>query len=380
MFFDHSVESNVIIGRYLNKEVLKTLLVVLMVLLLLFMGQRFVMYLGDAAQGDYSSYLVLELLLLQLPIFISYLLPLSLFLAVLITLGKLHTDNEMTIISVCGVSDRQVLGYFLPMIMLISLLTGYLTLFQAPAAIKAQQELFKAEKVKGDINLVNAGRFQQTADGKKIIYVEEITEENELRRVFYVAQEDDNTTEFSIIISEKGRYWTDEELRNYLVLENGSQYKGSPGNSKLNAMTFERYFMKLKMKTNRDGNILLKARSTSQLIEDMTSENQAELQWRLSAPLSIPLLLLLALPFSRVPPRQGKFARLLPGLMIYIAYMILLLMMRNKMEAGNISPIIGTWWVHILLLGYALSAFTQWDWLKQLKAKRANPSTNKALS
>ena len=41
-----------IIGRYLNKEVLKTLLVVLMVLLLLFMGQRFVMYLGSAAQGN----------------------------------------------------------------------------------------------------------------------------------------------------------------------------------------------------------------------------------------------------------------------------------------------------------------------------------------
>ena len=369
-----------IIARYLNKEVFKTLLAVLMVLLLLFMGQRFVMYLGDAAQGDYSSSLVLKLLILQLPIFISYLLPLSLFLATLITLGKMHTDNEMTIISACGVSDRQILRYFLPMILILTVLTGYLTLFQVPTAIQAQQTLFKAEKVKGDINLVNAGKFQQSADGKKIIYVEEISAENELRRIFYVAQEDDNTTEFSIIVSEKGRYWTDEELRNYLVLENGSQYKGSPGNNKLNAMNFKRYFMKLKSKVNRDGNIILKALPTNELFENMTSENQSELQWRISAPLSIPLLLLLALPFSRVPPRHGKFARLLPGLMIYIAYMILLLMMRNKMEDGNINPLIGTWWVHLLLLGYAISEFTRWDWLKNLKAKKVTSNANKALN
>ncbi|MFT5520880.1 MAG: lipopolysaccharide export LptBFGC system permease protein LptF, partial [Enterobacterales bacterium] len=53
-----------IIGRYLNKEVIKTMLVVLMVLLMLFVGQRFVMYLSGAAQGRFSSDLVLTLLVL----------------------------------------------------------------------------------------------------------------------------------------------------------------------------------------------------------------------------------------------------------------------------------------------------------------------------
>ena len=95
----------VIIGRYLNKEVIKTMLVVLMVLLMLFVGQRFVLYLSDAAKGSFSSDLVLTLLVLQLPVFISYLLPLSLFLGLLISLGKLHTDHEMTVIMACGISD-----------------------------------------------------------------------------------------------------------------------------------------------------------------------------------------------------------------------------------------------------------------------------------
>ena len=274
-----------------------------MVLLMLFIGQRFVLYLSDAAQGHFASDLVLSLLLYQIPVFVSYLLPLSLFLAMLITLGKLHTDHEMAVIAACGISNRQILDFFMPTIVILILITGFLTIFQAPAAINAQQQLIKDQEKKGDLSLVTPGRFQQTSDGKRIIYVEEITDDNQLKSIFFVQTTNDSVYEFGITVSERGRYWSDDDQQNFLVLENGNQYLGSPGKNKLQTMEFERYFMALKTPTQRDTVSKLKARSSSELINNLTMANQAELQWRIAAPLSIPLLILLALPLARVPPR-----------------------------------------------------------------------------
>jgi len=374
------MDLNVIVGRYLNKEVLKTMLVVLMVLLLLFVGQRFVQYLGDAAQGHISSSLVIQLLLLQVPVFVSYLIPLSLFLAILITVGKLYADNEMTVIFACGISINQVLKMFFPTIMVLSLLTGYLTLFQAPTAINLQQQLIKEQEIKGDLSLISPGRFQQTSDGKRIVYVEEINDDEQLQRIFFVQQDKNKEQEFSLIVSEKGRYWTNDSQQNFLVLENGNQYQGSPGNNKLRSMTFERYFMELKSNKEPAKISKLKARSTEQLINNLSMPNIAELQWRIAAPISVPLLILLALPFARIPPRQGKFARLLPGLLIYIGYMILLLTMRSAVEDEKISPWLGNWWVHLLLLSYGFSEFTQWKWLKKLKLSRNKAKADKVAT
>ncbi len=348
---------------------------VLMVLLMLFVGQRFVLYLSGAAKGQFSSDLVLTLLMLQIPVFVSYLMPLSMFLAMLITLGKLHTDNEMTIISACGVSQTQLLKYFMPFALILSALTAYLTLFQAPVAIFTQQELLKEQKKRGDLNLITPGRFQQSSDGSRIIYVEEMNGNQQMKRIFFVHQDESDEYEFSLLVAEQGRYWSDLNQQNFLVLEKGNQYQGSPGSNTLRTLTFERYFMELKSNQSTSVVSKLKALSTTHLLSDLNAENQAELQWRISAPLSVPLLLLLALPLARVAPRQGKFGRLLPGLMIYIGYMILLLTMRSGMEEGNIPPWIGTWWVHLGLLIYGLSEFQQWRWLKKTLAGFKTPST-----
>ncbi|MCP4273266.1 MAG: LPS export ABC transporter permease LptF [Gammaproteobacteria bacterium] len=361
-----------IIGRYLNKEVIKTMLVVLFVLLILFMGQRFVLYLTDAAKGRIDSEIVLQLLLFQAPVFISYLLPLALFLGVLITFGKLYADHEMAVLSACGISKRRVLFYFIPLTILVSLLTGYLTLFQAPTAVYQQQEMIKEQKMKGDLSLITPGRFQQTSDGKKIIYIEDIKEENQLQRIFFAQQSGESNHNFSLILSEKGRYWSDDNQQNYLVLEKGNQYQGSPGSNKLQTSSFERYFMALTKAKDTTEISKLKAISSSDLLSDPTMPHQAELQWRLAAPLSVPLLILLALPLAKVQPRQGKFARILPGLLIYIVYMGLIVTVRGSIEDNKINPWIGTWWIHLLLLGYAFSEFSKWQWLKSIKTSLAS--------
>ena len=95
---------------------------------------------------------------------------------------------------------------------------------------------------------------------------------------------------------------------------------------------------------------------SSALLQSGESAQIAELQWRLSLVLLIPVLALLAVPLSKLSPRDGRFARLVPAIILYMLYFGLLLVARDKLAEGTLSPVLGLWWVHALfaLLGWAL--------------------------
>ncbi len=334
------------------------------------MGQRFVLYLGDAAQGNIGSDLVMMLLLLQLPVFISYLLPLSFFIGLLISLGNLYANQEMTILSATGFSQGQLYKTFLPMAIAVALISGYLTLFQVPTAVAAQQKMILEQQQKGDLSLLREGRFQQSADGKTIIYVERMPRHDQLERIFFAHENPAKQQAFSIIFAEQGYFLNDPERGNYLVLEKGHQYGGNPGLKKFQMLAFERYFMTIQTKADQVRKTKLKAVDTLTLILEPTIPHQGELQWRLSAPISVLLLLLVAIPLSKVNPRQGKFGRLVPSMLVYLCYVALIISMRSSMEDGKISPAIGTWWIHLLMFAYGWSEFTQWRWLKRSRSRQ----------
>ena len=84
-----------IIIRYLVRETLKSQLAILFILLLIFFCQKLVRILGAAVDGDIPANLVLSLLGLGVPEMAQLILPLSLFLGLLMTLGKLYTESEI---------------------------------------------------------------------------------------------------------------------------------------------------------------------------------------------------------------------------------------------------------------------------------------------
>ena len=340
------------------------------------MGQRFVLYLGDAAQGNIGSDLVLTLLVLQLPVFISYLLPLSFFIGLLLALGNLYTNQEMTILGATGFSQGQLYRTFLPLALAVTVISGYLTLFQVPTAVAAQQKMILEQQQKGDLSLLREGRFQQSADGKTIIYVERMPRHDELEQIFFAHENPAEQQAFSIIFAQQGHFLNDPERGNYLVLEKGHQYGGNPGLKKFQMLAFERYFMTIQTKADQVRKTKLKAVDTATRILEPTIPHQGELQWRLSAPISVLLLLLVAIPLSKVNPRQGKFGRLVPSLLIYLCYVALIISMRSSMEDGKLNPAIGTWWVHLLMLFYGWSEFTQWRWLKKRRARKVREVTS----
>jgi lipopolysaccharide export system permease protein len=349
----------VILARYTNRQVIQSSLAILLLLLLIFLGQRFVQNLADAAQGKIASELVMQLMALQIPVFISYLLPLALFLGVLITLGRLYADHEMTVMQACGIGHQQVLQYLLPLTLFTAILTGYLTLNLAPTQLQTQQQILAEQKAKGDFSLITAGKFQQTSDGKKIIYVEQIDDDNLMTNVFFANQIVDD--ERVIMNAKQGEFWQDDAGNTLLKLTDGNQYKQNLVNQKMQRIEYQNYLLQLSSDQAKARRIKAKAISTEQLILSGDPELQAELQWRLGAPISCLILILMAIPLAQVKPRQGKFAKLLPAFLLYILYILLMATSKNLVTDGKLPTLVGLWWVHLLMLAICYQLYNKFN-------------------
>ena len=76
----------------------------------------------------------------------------------------------------------------------------------------------------------------------------------------------------------------------------------------------------------------------------------AEIQWRLSQPISILILSIIGVLLGRSSPRTGKGVNLLFGVIVFMLYNNGLLVAKNLIESGQLNPLLGLWSIHILLI------------------------------
>ena len=147
-------------------------------------------------------------------------------------------------------------------------------------------------------------------------------------------------------------------FEDYVVLQQGHAYEGSPGFANYQVAEFDQF--KLRLAHPRvDG--LEKDLRTASLMSLLPFNNPdtakaAELQWRLSVPIMVIVLTLVAVPLSRVNPRVGKYAKLLPAIVLYIIYANFIFIARNWVASGKVPWWVGIWWLHlcVALLGLLL--------------------------
>ena len=342
-----------ILFKYLNREILRNFYAILAILTLIFLSQRLVNYLRDAASGDLSGLAVFQLLALFLPVLFSLMLPLTLFLAILLGLGRSYVEHEMTVMRACGVGEQDVLKHLMRPVLVLSLLTALMTLVMMPWAVEQQQQVMDTQVAEAELSLLSPGRFQQSRDKQSVLYVEEFGAEKALSGVFFATVPELTAEPFSVLSAKSGYHWQGEgDKERYLVLKDGYRYQFKPGSSEWNVVKYERYFMRAGPPEIAAAMRKAKAVATWNLIGPGVEDWQrkayaAELHWRMAVPLSMPILALIAIPLCRVKPRDGRFAKILPGLGIYLLYTMLLITSRSAMEDGKLPLWLGMWPVHI---------------------------------
>lgn len=347
-----------IIFRYLVGEVFKTQLAVFVILMTIILSQRFVKILADASEGEIPGQLVVSIVALKLPQLAVIILPLSAFLGILVAYGRVYADSEMTVLHATGVSEWYVTRLTLILSVVMAVIAGSVTLYFSPWATEKEYQLLeKADADAGLFSLV-PGRFQHTSNEKAVIFVHDISRSgNELSKVF-VAQNNgqEGVGGHSIVYAEAGAVKEDATGAQVLQLQHGRRYSGDVSSPAYEVTEFGRYQIQIREQEAEQRRRKLSSLSTPALLQETSSEAVAEWHWRIAIPLSIPLLTLIAVPLSRVNPRQGKFGRLLPALLLYLGYYALLIIARSALEDGKIPPQLGMWWLHVsaLLMGAVL--------------------------
>lgn len=160
----------------------------------------------------------------------------------------------------------------------------------------------------------------------------------------------------SVLVAEKGRQEVQADGNRYLILENGYRYDGNPGQADYRAIKYDTYGVLLPKPEVSSDITEREAIPTSELFKSDALRERAELQWRLSLPLLVFIVTLMAVPLSRANPRQGRFLKLLPAILLYMAYLTILIAARGALEKGKMPIALGLWPVHglFLLIGLGL--------------------------
>ncbi|WP_249677327.1 LPS export ABC transporter permease LptF [Pseudomonas abieticivorans] len=361
-----------IVFRYLSREVMLTLSAVSAVLLVIIMSGRFIKYLAQAASGALDPGVLFLIMGYRLPGFLQLILPLGLFLGILLAYGRLYLESEMTVLAATGMSQQRLLAMTMFPAAVVALLVTWLSLSLAPLGAAQFSLLINQQDAMTEFDTLVPGRFQALRDGTRVTYTETLSDDRVNLGGVFISEKrlssDQKDRGISVLVADKGRQEVRPDGSRYLILDNGYRYDGNPGMADYRAIKYDTYGVMLPKPevsqevSDRD------AIPTLKLI-DGEVKDAAELQWRLSLPLLVFIVTLMAVPLSRVNPRQGRFLKLLPAILLYMAYLTILVAARGALEKGKIPASLGLWWVHVIFLVIGLGLM-YWEPLRLNMASR----------
>ncbi|MFO7649361.1 LPS export ABC transporter permease LptF [Halomonas sp. 3H] len=346
-----------IIFRYLAREILLTMAAVAGVLLLVIMGSRFIRYFSDAAEGEIPASILGTLMLFHLPGFMELILPLAFFLGILLAYGQLYLNSEITVLVACGTSPNRLLQVSLVPAAVVAVLVALCSLWLTPAGALHNAVMLEEQRSQLDFSALAPGRFQDFGSGRTA-YMAAMSDDQSLMQEVFISERQrrsDGTPESVVTRAEAGYQTVDPETGSrFLVLADGERYSVDPGRHQAERLTFETYAVRLSQAGESRELDSPEYATTGALLRDESPRAQAQLQWRLGLPLMVFILTLLAMPLSRVNPRQGRFAKLLPAIFLHVAYLSLLLAALDAIGRGSLPAVIGMWPIHAGFLALGL--------------------------
>ncbi len=344
-----AVMTTSIINRYLAREILAPMVAILALLMSIFASYLAATFLVDAVVGNLPLTAVGLLILLKIGIALEILLPVTLLLSVVIAFGRLYKDSEMTALAACGIGIGETLKPVAMVAAVVALISAGASLFVRPAAYDQIYRMKARAERDMDIGLMEGGHFYELQSGAMIFFAEEIQEKRQRAKgVFIRTQEQEKVVK--IISAEQVQQLSEKDSgRRFLLFNRGQMVEFREGESggKITAFETATYFLDPPEDVARK--YRRKAAATSGLIGSDRPEDIAELQWRLTTPLSALLLALIGGPLSRTDPRKGKYARVGLAVVIFAVYYNLFVVAKTWVEKEIVPPFPGIWWVPALL-------------------------------
>jgi len=364
-----------IVDSYLLRELIANFLGAALILMLIVVGTAVADLLAKIARGRIPADLLFTLIALRSVDALTVLLPLAAFLGVLLAYGRLWRDSEMAVLQSSGLDLG---GLARPLVLLVvptMILLGTISFWLAPAAVRLSQTLLEEANRSLIIAGLEPGRFIELPGKDGEIYVGEMSADGTTFKRMFVETErpekDTGKTRIDVITATHGFLYHDADgIGRYLALQDGFRVEGKLGEDDYRLMRFARNDIKLPDNENDDNDTAVKRSAPTSVLLRGSDDPvmRAELHWRLAAPLSTLVLILLALPLSKASPREPRYARLLIAILTWWLFNTGLGLGRSWISQGKLAPAFGFWWVYVPTI--AVAAWLIWSSQRMPRTKR----------
>jgi lipopolysaccharide export system permease protein len=308
---------------------------------------------GQAARGLVAPQDVVLLLGYVTLGYLPMVLSLSLFVAVVVTLGRMYRESEMVIWFAAGVGIARFVRPVLRMAWPVLLVVGLLQFYAWPWGNRSSQELRDRYERRSDLSRVAPGVFQSSNDGRSVFFVEREGADNQnARNVFILSNLDHQEV---ITMARSGHLSTEGEDR-FLVLDRGQRNEIDARSGHYTLSSFESYRALASQGTRRASpQAAPKTLATAELIRQDTLRNRGELAWRIGMMLGAANLLLLGIGLAATNPRLASNWNLLFALLAYVAYYNLINLSQAWVAGGKLSLLSAVTGLHLPVFACALA-------------------------
>ena len=401
-----------ILRRYMTQQVASMTALVLGFLVVMMLGGRLIRYFGIAAEGNLDIGLLFTIIGYNLPYFLELILPLAFFIALMLVFGRLYVDQEMAVINASGVSRGRLGRLMTPLILALFVGEAALSIVGKPWGVRSSENVWQQQALTSAFDLIRPNQF--VSSGNYHLYVGSLSDDKkQLQDVILIQSEPEkkgsvaknntakdtamdvknnidpetaeqlNIPELPTALANKSNISKDtitlakraEQVDTgnsgvtQLDLFQGRRYEVGAGSLKYNQVGFDRYRITLtesskevitedNIETQAIGPLWQAATGNAQVgSNNAMRAAQGELGYRLSLPWLMIIAPMLAVPLAQVRPRQGRWLRLFPSILLFVSCALGIISLKNAVGKGSVSVWAYAW----LILGFmALALYMNW--------------------
>ncbi|WP_227516706.1 LPS export ABC transporter permease LptF [Psychrobacter sp. DAB_AL43B] len=402
----------VILRRYMTQQVASTTALVLGFLVVMMLGGRLIRYFGIAAEGNLDISLLFTIIGYNLPYFLELILPLAFFIALMLVFGRLYVDQEMAVINASGVSRGRLGRLMTPLILALFVGEAALSIVGKPWGVRSSESVWQQQALTSAFDLIRPNQF--ISSGNYHLYVGSLSDDKkQLQDVILIQSEPEkkggsaknntvkdaamdvknnidpetaeqlnipelpkalinnsNISKDTITLAKRAeQVETGNSGVTQLDLFQGRRYEVGAGSLKYNQVGFDRYRITLtepseavitedNIETQAIGPLWQAATGSSQVgSNNAMRAAQGELGYRLALPWLMIIAPMLAVPLAQVRPRQGRWLRLFPSILLFVSCALGIISLKNAVGKGSVSVWAYAW----LILGFmALALYMNW--------------------
>jgi len=334
-----------IVRAYLNKEILSPLITISLILSVLMVSFSALSLLADPMSSLIPVSLMAQMIFAKTIASFELFLPLALFITLLMGLGRLYSEQEISALQAAGMGVFGLIRTFLPLIIVLTIITAFLTIMVRPWANQLRYDV-QYEATNGyDFERLEEGYFYESEETGRVYFTKKVHPDQTKEDIFMYERADEHS---QVVVAREGRQLPSVLNNTSLMFIEGSAYRLSDdGNDQV--IDFEQMTLQPDIEQREPLGYKRKGTATLQLSQSNDPKDIAEFQWRLTTVAKTFLLALLAIFLAKASPRRGRYGTLILGMIIFLLVHAGSLVLMTWVEQGLLSSRPGLWLSIILL-------------------------------